>query len=99
MLQLQTSEEEEELEEEEEDPDEDRKCTQEVESEVPKSPEPPPGPNLAATEGPPMQALSQPSSSFICEMPNCGAVSVAVSSGHLVRATGLCLNLGNKEVT
>ncbi|XP_027953293.1 transcriptional-regulating factor 1 isoform X4 [Eumetopias jubatus] len=69
----QTSEEEEELEEEEEDPEEDRKSTREEESEVPKSPEPPPGPVLAPAEGPPLQALSQPSGSFICEMPNCGA--------------------------
>ncbi|XP_004739962.1 transcriptional-regulating factor 1 isoform X10 [Mustela putorius furo] len=68
-----TSEEEEELEEEEEDPEEDRKSTREEESEVPKSPEPPPGPALAPTEGPPLQALGQPSGSFICEMPNCGA--------------------------
>ncbi|XP_055982099.1 transcriptional-regulating factor 1 isoform X3 [Sorex fumeus] len=68
-----TSEEEEELEEEEEDPDEDRKCPREEESEVCKSPEPPPGPVLAATEGPPLQALGQPSGSFVCEMPNCGA--------------------------
>ncbi|XP_074253907.1 transcriptional-regulating factor 1 isoform X7 [Saimiri boliviensis] len=71
--QAQTSEEEEELEEEEEDPEEDRKSTKEEESEVPKSPEPPPVPVLAPTEGPPLQALGQPSSSFICEMPNCGA--------------------------
>ncbi|XP_059033967.1 transcriptional-regulating factor 1 isoform X9 [Mustela lutreola] len=69
----QTSEEEEELEEEEEDPEEDRKSTREEESEVPKSPEPPPGPALAPAEGPPLQALGQPSGSFICEMPNCGA--------------------------
>ncbi|XP_044913499.1 transcriptional-regulating factor 1 isoform X5 [Felis catus] len=68
-----TSEEEEELEEEEEDPEEDRKSTREEESEVPKSPEPPPGPVLAPAEGPPLQALGQPSGSFICEMPNCGA--------------------------
>ncbi|XP_047714673.1 transcriptional-regulating factor 1 isoform X5 [Prionailurus viverrinus] len=68
-----TSEEEEELEEEEEDPEEDRKSMREEESEVPKSPEPPPGPVLAPTEGPPLQALGQPSGSFICEMPNCGA--------------------------
>ncbi|XP_047589605.1 transcriptional-regulating factor 1 isoform X6 [Lutra lutra] len=68
-----TSEEEEELEEEEEDPEEDRKSTREEESEVPKSPEPPPGPALAPSEGPPLQALGQPSGSFICEMPNCGA--------------------------
>ncbi|XP_060045783.1 transcriptional-regulating factor 1 isoform X10 [Erinaceus europaeus] len=68
-----TSEEEEELEDEEEDLEEDRKSTREDESEVPKSPEPPPGPVLAAAEGPPLQALSQPSGSFICEMPNCGA--------------------------
>uniref|UniRef100_A0A0D9RG82 Transcriptional regulating factor 1 n=1 Tax=Chlorocebus sabaeus TaxID=60711 RepID=A0A0D9RG82_CHLSB len=68
-----TSEEEEELEEEEEDPEEDRKSTKEEESEVLKSPEPPPVPVLAPTEGPPLQALGQPSGSFICEMPNCGA--------------------------
>ncbi|XP_017651241.1 transcriptional-regulating factor 1 isoform X4 [Nannospalax galili] len=68
-----TSEEEEEVEEEEEDPEEDRKSTKEEESEVPKSPEPPPAPVLAPTEGPTLQALSQPSGSFICEMPNCGA--------------------------
>ncbi|XP_077657986.1 transcriptional-regulating factor 1 isoform X9 [Urocitellus parryii] len=68
-----TSEEEEELEEEEEDLEEDRKSTKEEESEPPKSPEPPPVPVLAPTEGPPLQALGQPSGSFICEMPNCGA--------------------------
>uniref|UniRef100_A0A8D2B6S4 Transcriptional regulating factor 1 n=1 Tax=Sciurus vulgaris TaxID=55149 RepID=A0A8D2B6S4_SCIVU len=68
-----TSEEEEELEEEEEDLEEDRKSTKEEESELPKSPEPPPVPVLAPTEGPPLQALGQPSGSFICEMPNCGA--------------------------
>ncbi|XP_045246833.2 transcriptional-regulating factor 1 isoform X9 [Macaca fascicularis] len=73
MKEERTSEEEEELEEEEEDPEEDRKSTKEEESEVPKSPEPPPVPVLAPTEGPPLQALGQPSGSFICEMPNCGA--------------------------
>ncbi|XP_059256455.1 transcriptional-regulating factor 1 isoform X7 [Mustela nigripes] len=79
-----TSEEEEELEEEEEDPEEDRKSTREEESEVPKSPEPPPGPALAPAEGPPLQALGQPSGSFICEMPNCGAVfsSRQALNGH-----------------
>ncbi|XP_025781570.1 transcriptional-regulating factor 1 isoform X2 [Puma concolor] len=79
-----TSEEEEELEEEEEDPEEDRKSTREEESEVPKSPEPPPGPVLAPAEGPPLQALGQPSGSFICEMPNCGAVfsSRQALNGH-----------------
>ncbi|XP_011752838.2 transcriptional-regulating factor 1 isoform X8 [Macaca nemestrina] len=79
-----TSEEEEELEEEEEDPEEDRKSTKEEESEVPKSPEPPPVPVLAPTEGPPLQALGQPSGSFICEMPNCGAVfsSRQALNGH-----------------
>ncbi|XP_035957666.2 transcriptional-regulating factor 1 isoform X4 [Halichoerus grypus] len=79
-----TSEEEEELEEEEEDPEEDRKSTREEESEVPKSPEPPPGPVLAPVEGPPLQALGQPSGSFICEMPNCGAVfsSRQALNGH-----------------
>ncbi|XP_059794672.1 transcriptional-regulating factor 1 isoform X5 [Balaenoptera ricei] len=68
-----TSEEDEEVQEEEEDPEEDRKSTREEESELPKSPEPPPGPVLASAEGPPLQALGQPSGSFICEMPNCGA--------------------------
>ncbi|XP_058518968.1 transcriptional-regulating factor 1 isoform X7 [Ochotona princeps] len=68
-----TSEEEEELEEEEEDMEEDRKSTKEEETEVPKTPEPPPVPILAPTEGPPLQALGQPPGSFICEMPNCGA--------------------------
>ena len=69
--------------EEEEDLEEDRKSTREEESELPKSPEPPPGPVLAPTEGPPLQALGQPSGSFICEMPNCGAVSVSASSKDL----------------
>nr|XP_030726603.1 transcriptional-regulating factor 1 isoform X8 [Globicephala melas] len=68
-----TSEEDEEVQEEEEDPEEDRKSMREEESELPKSPEPPPGPVLASAEGPPLQALGQPSGSFICEMPNCGA--------------------------
>ncbi|XP_032959328.1 transcriptional-regulating factor 1 isoform X5 [Rhinolophus ferrumequinum] len=79
-----TSEEEEELEEEEEDPEEDRKSTREEESEAPKSPEPQPGPVLAPAEGPPLQALGQPSGSFICEMPNCGAVfsSRQALNGH-----------------
>ncbi|KAF5929716.1 transcriptional-regulating factor 1 isoform X2 [Diceros bicornis minor] len=78
-----TSEEEEEL-EEEEDPEEDRKSTREEENEVARSPEPPPGPILAPTEGPPLQALGQPSGSFICEMPNCGAVfsSRQALNGH-----------------
>ncbi|ELW66042.1 Transcriptional-regulating factor 1 [Tupaia chinensis] len=79
-----TSEEEEELEEEEEDLEEDRKSTKEEENEVSKSPEPPPVPIVAPTEGPPLQALSQPSGSFICEMPNCGAVfsSRQALNGH-----------------
>ncbi|TKC52550.1 hypothetical protein EI555_018250 [Monodon monoceros] len=79
-----TSEEDEEVQEEEEDPEEDRKSTREEESELPKSPEPPPGPVLASTEGPPLQALGQPSGSFICEMPNCGAVfsSRQALNGH-----------------
>ncbi|XP_055469300.1 transcriptional-regulating factor 1 isoform X7 [Psammomys obesus] len=79
-----TSEEEEEAEEEEEDPEEDRKSIKEEETEVPKSPEPPPAPALAPTEGPPMQAAGQASGSFICEMPNCGAVfsSRQALNGH-----------------
>uniref|UniRef100_A0A8C2SAP6 Transcriptional regulating factor 1 n=1 Tax=Capra hircus TaxID=9925 RepID=A0A8C2SAP6_CAPHI len=78
-----TSEEDEEV-EEEEDPEEDRKSTREEESELPKSPEPPQGPVLAPAEGPPLQALGQPSGSFICEMPNCGAVfsSRQALNGH-----------------
>ncbi|XP_073938277.1 transcriptional-regulating factor 1 isoform X3 [Castor canadensis] len=68
-----TSEEEQEVEEEEEDLEEDRKSIKEEETEVPKSPEPPPVPALAPAEGPPLQALGQPSGSFVCEMPNCGA--------------------------
>ncbi|XP_012496255.1 PREDICTED: transcriptional-regulating factor 1 [Propithecus coquereli] len=84
FVQKMTSEEEEELEEEEEDLEEDRKSTKEEESEVPKSPEPPPVPVLAPTEGPPLQALGQPSGSFVCEMPNCGAVfsSRQALNGH-----------------
>ncbi|XP_067609046.1 transcriptional-regulating factor 1 isoform X7 [Pseudorca crassidens] len=79
-----TSEEDEEVQEEEEDPEEDRKSMREEESELPKSPEPPPGPVLASAEGPPLQALGQPSGSFICEMPNCGAVfsSRQALNGH-----------------
>ncbi|XP_075859464.1 transcriptional-regulating factor 1 isoform X4 [Microcebus murinus] len=79
-----TSEEEEELEEEEEDLEEDRKSTKEEESEVPKSPEAPPVPVPAPTEGPPLPALGQPSGSFVCEMPNCGAVfsSRQALNGH-----------------
>lgn len=79
-----TSEEEEDAEEEEEDPEEDRKSIKDEESEVPKTPEPPPAPALAPTEGAPMQAGGQPSGSFICEMPNCGAVfsSRQALNGH-----------------
>ncbi|XP_037698364.1 transcriptional-regulating factor 1 isoform X8 [Choloepus didactylus] len=79
-----TSEEEEELEEEEEDLEEDRRSTKEEESEAPKSPEPPPVPALAPVEGPALQVLGQPCGSFICEMPNCGAVfsSRQALNGH-----------------
>ncbi|CAO2607440.1 Transcriptional-regulating factor 1 [Lemmus lemmus] len=79
-----TSEEEEEAEEEEEDPEEDRKSIKEEENEVAKSPEPPPVPALAPTEVPPLQAAGQPSGSFVCEMPNCGAVfsSRQALNGH-----------------
>ncbi|XP_073938280.1 transcriptional-regulating factor 1 isoform X6 [Castor canadensis] len=79
-----TSEEEQEVEEEEEDLEEDRKSIKEEETEVPKSPEPPPVPALAPAEGPPLQALGQPSGSFVCEMPNCGAVfsSRQALNGH-----------------
>nr|XP_003473909.2 transcriptional-regulating factor 1 [Cavia porcellus] len=79
-----TSEEEEEFEEEEEDPEEDRKSTKEEESEVQKSPEPPPVPLAAPTEGLSLQAPGQPSGAFVCEMPNCGAVfsSRQALNGH-----------------
>nr|XP_058931621.1 transcriptional-regulating factor 1 isoform X5 [Kogia breviceps] len=86
-----TSEEDEEVQEEEEDPEEDRKSTREEESELPKSPEPPPGPVLASAEGPPLQALGQPSGSFICEMPNCGAMSC-----HSLSSPGVQLPTGTE---
>lgn len=95
----QTSEEEEDAEEEEEDPEEDRKSIKDEESEVPKSPEPPPAPALAPTEGAPMQAGGQPSGSFICEMPNCGAVSICVVPAlGGVRVMQPCLVLRAKDV-
>lgn len=55
--------------------EEDRKCVKEEESEIQKSPEPPPIP-LAPIDLPPLQSLSLSAASFICEMPNCGAVRV-----------------------
>ncbi|XP_038617056.1 transcriptional-regulating factor 1 isoform X2 [Tachyglossus aculeatus] len=77
-----TSGEEEDL-EEEDDLEEERKSTKD-ESEMQKSPEPPPIPLVAPMELPPLQSLMHPSVSFICEMPNCGAVfsSRQALNGH-----------------
>ncbi|XP_028902919.1 transcriptional-regulating factor 1 isoform X2 [Ornithorhynchus anatinus] len=77
-----TSGEEEDL-EEEDDLEEDRKSIKD-ESEMQKSPEPPPIPLVAPMELPPLQSLVHPSVSFICEMPNCGAVfsSRQALNGH-----------------
>ncbi|XP_019404967.1 PREDICTED: transcriptional-regulating factor 1 isoform X2 [Crocodylus porosus] len=74
---------EEEVLEDEEEVEEDRKCVKEEESEIQKSPEPPPIP-LAPIDLPPLQSLSLSAASFICEMPNCGAVfsSRQALNGH-----------------
>ena len=66
---FQTSGEEEVLEEDEE-IEEDRK----EEREMQKSPDPPAIPLVGPIDLPALQSLSLSSSSFICEMPNCGAV-------------------------
>lgn len=58
--------------EEDEDIEEDRK----EEREMQKSPDPPPIPLVGPIDLPALQSLSLSSSSFICEMPNCGAVCV-----------------------
>lgn len=68
---FQTSGEEEVLEEDEE-IEEDRK----EEREMQKSPDPPAIPLVGPIDLPALQSLSLSSSSFICEMPNCGAVRV-----------------------
>lgn len=68
---FQTSGEEEALEEDEE-IEEDRK----EEGEMQKSPDPPAIPLVGPIDLPALQSLSLSSSSFICEMPNCGAVRV-----------------------
>ncbi|XP_019371944.1 PREDICTED: transcriptional-regulating factor 1 isoform X6 [Gavialis gangeticus] len=74
---------EEEVLEDEEEVEDDRKCVKEEESEIQKSPEPPPIP-LAPIDLPPLQSLSLSAASFICEMPNCGAVfsSRQALNGH-----------------
>ncbi|XP_067421128.1 transcriptional-regulating factor 1 isoform X2 [Emydura macquarii macquarii] len=78
-----TSGEEEDLEDEEE-MEEDRKSVKEEESEMQKTPEPPPIALGATVDMPPLQSLTFSSASFICEMPNCGAVfsSRQALNGH-----------------
>ncbi|KAM4679301.1 transcriptional-regulating factor 1 isoform 2-T4 [Amazona ochrocephala] len=71
---------EEEVLEEDEDVEEDRK----EEREMQKSPDPPAIPLVGPIDLPALQSLSLSSSSFICEMPNCGAVfsSRQALNGH-----------------
>ncbi|XP_074024134.1 transcriptional-regulating factor 1 isoform X6 [Numenius arquata] len=71
---------EEEVLEEDEEIEEDRK----EEREMQKSPDPPPIPLVGPIDLPALQSLSLSSSSFICEMPNCGAVfsSRQALNGH-----------------
>ncbi|XP_030413478.1 transcriptional-regulating factor 1 isoform X3 [Gopherus evgoodei] len=78
-----TSGEEEDLEDEEE-MEEERKSVKEEESEMQKSPEPPPIALGAPVDLPPLQSLTFSAASFICEMPNCGAVfsSRQALNGH-----------------
>ncbi|XP_075781555.1 transcriptional-regulating factor 1 isoform X4 [Pelodiscus sinensis] len=78
-----TSGEEEDLEDEEE-MEEDRKSIKEEESEMQKSPEPPPIALSAPIDLPPLQSLTFSAASFTCEMPNCGAVfsSRQALNGH-----------------
>lgn len=56
--------------------EEERKYVKEEESEMQKSPEPPPIALGAPVDLPPLQSLTFSAASFICEMPNCGAVGV-----------------------
>ncbi|KAK2535648.1 Trerf1 [Columba guinea] len=79
FVQKMTSGEEEALEEDEE-IEEDRK----EEGEMQKSPDPPAIPLVGPIDLPALQSLSLSSSSFICEMPNCGAVfsSRQALNGH-----------------
>ncbi|OXB72445.1 UNVERIFIED_CONTAM: hypothetical protein H355_009238 [Colinus virginianus] len=79
FVQKMTSGEEEVLEEDEE-IEEDRK----EEREMQKSPDPPAIPLVGPIDLPTLQSLSLSSSSFICEMPNCGAVfsSRQALNGH-----------------
>ncbi|XP_074435632.1 transcriptional-regulating factor 1 isoform X2 [Larus michahellis] len=71
---------EEEVLEEDEETEEDRK----EEREMQKSPDPPAIPLVGPIDLPSLQSLSLSSSSFICEMPNCGAVfsSRQALNGH-----------------
>ena len=68
--------------EEDEEIEEDRK----EEREMQKSPDPPAIPLVGPIDLPALQSLSLSSSSFICEMPNCGAVRVCLVS--LIAAGG-----------
>ncbi|KAM7173158.1 transcriptional-regulating factor 1 isoform 3-T7 [Macrochelys suwanniensis] len=78
-----TSGDEEDLEDEEE-MEEERKSVKEEESDMQKSPEPPPIALGAPVDLPPLQSLTFSAASFICEMPNCGAVfsSRQALNGH-----------------
>ncbi|TFK03040.1 sulfotransferase 6B1-like [Platysternon megacephalum] len=78
-----TSGEEDDLEDEDE-MEEERKSVKEEESEMQKSPEPPPIALGAPVDLPPLQSLTFSAASFICEMPNCGAVfsSRQALNGH-----------------
>ncbi|XP_037261624.1 transcriptional-regulating factor 1 isoform X3 [Falco biarmicus] len=71
---------EEEVLEEDEETEEDRKDEREMQ----KSPDPPAIPLVGPIDLPALQSLSLSSSSFICEMPNCGAVfsSRQALNGH-----------------
>ncbi|XP_044528480.1 transcriptional-regulating factor 1 isoform X2 [Gracilinanus agilis] len=78
-----TSEEEEEI-EDEDDLEEDRKSAKDDDPDVQKSPDPPPITLVAPIDLPSLQSLTPSSASFVCEMPNCGAVfsSRQALNGH-----------------
>ncbi|XP_043855672.1 transcriptional-regulating factor 1 isoform X4 [Dromiciops gliroides] len=78
-----TSEEEEDV-EDDDDLEEERKSTKEDDPDVQKSPDPPPITLVAPMDLPTLQSLTPSSVSFVCEMPNCGAVfsSRQALNGH-----------------
>lgn len=85
---FQTSGEEEVLEEDEE-IEEDRK----EEREMQKSPDPPAISLVGPIDLPAVQGLSLSSSSFICEMPNCGAVrEFGILNGERMVVVVICVN-------